>query len=318
MIRNMKKLIFTALAAFCLVACGKPSTEADKPSFIWENNASFSITEISTSMKDVITVSVPSGVSSFTIKLTSLPVELIGVANELIGIAGNKASSQQAGVIDLVSDDKAAKTLSDSRIVVPAGASLKGAKSCTVNVARLVMELVESSISILPNRSRIALEMSVTDAAGNTLSKAAQFNWTSAPKITSTVANGGTFVIKDGEVGDFTVDIDCQGKIAELTIAFGGDAATVDPKILDFVKARTTSKTNALLDLINDSKVASGCKLPASAELKDKTSASLNLKEMLLQASYTITPGKKTTMEVGVVDALGKSARFSVTLSSEQ
>ncbi len=309
----MKKYLFAAAALILALSCSKnqntPVQPSTAPAFSWEANAGFELMEIEEDMSSVIAVSSESGIASFTVTFSTLPVELIGILNTMISVADNKATSSKAGVIDFVADGGATSKLSG--VLTPIGAGLKGAKSASFDIGALITKLCYGQI--LENGSRFALDIAVKDAEGQLTQKSATFKWTSAPEIVLN-PSASTISLESSEL-EYQYNVDAPGKIAHVIISFTGNGdSEPDPGIIALVKNYT--KADASINLAEMPKVAKVFGLP-SDNIVGQTALQIDLSTLLLQLSLSASQtGSETILNVEVKDQLGKVTRVEVGLAN--
>jgi len=310
----MKKYLFAAAAILLALSCSKPqnntpSEASTAPVLTWEANAGFELMEIEEDMHSVIAVSSTSGIASFTVTFSTLPVELIGILNTYIGVSDNKATSSKAGVIDFVSDGGATSKLTS--VINPIGAGLKGAKSASFDIGALITKLCYGQI--LENGSRFALDIAVKDSEGKLTQKSASFKWTSAPEIVLN-PSASTISLESSEL-EYQYSVDAPGKIAHVIISFTGNGdSEPDPGIIALVKNYT--KADASINLAEMPKVAKVFGLP-SDNIVGQTALQIDLSTLLLQLSLSASQtGSETILKVEVKDQLGKVTRVEVGLAN--
>ena len=305
----MKKVLLFAVAGLLLLcACSQKdnsAADAQKPSVSWEANPNFDVMEIALNMDAKVTVKVPETVSSFTITLTKLPVELIGVANKMIGSQANKASSSKAGVLDLIDDSTAAQAMTRIGFCTSVGAKLKTVSSVTLDFTKLLEELAADSP--LANQTGFTFTVTVVDRNGTKLEKDIRFNWTSAPEIVCD--STFPYTLTRGTTTPLVLKIDAKGKIADITLQFDGNA---EQNIQNWIKNRNNGAT--VIDLTKEG-TDTAFELPAASSFKDKMQYNLDLTKLMTNFSYEAkTPGSYL-WNVAVTDALGKMVEFSFALA---
>lgn len=300
----MKRFAYILAAVLLLgtlAACHKdksapaPSTV---PTITWEANANFATQEISPVLDATISVSAEEGISSLAITVKQMPVELIGIVNAWISVDNNKGTSSKAPKLDLLKDSKVIGQLLDGKVI--ASAPVGGATACSLDLARLIDMMTKDQL--LANKSKFSFEITVTDSEDRPVSKTATFNWTSAPEI---ALSQETVTITKGWNTDVKATITAEGKIASLTVSFGGTSA--DRAFLAWVRKRTVEGKSGV-ELVSEAEAASALGFPSADAVSGKTAVTLNFKELLNQVSYELTSAASTTeMTVTVVDQLQKS-----------
>ncbi len=303
----MKNYFLVALAALLLAGCQKPADNTRKPSLAWQANDNFSEMEIAKDMDAKVSFNVPEFVSSFRITL-SIPSTLVGIANKLIGTPSNKGTATKSPVLDLVNDATAISSL--TKIGFLSGPP-KNSTSFSLNFTRLLEEL--ASDSILDNASKFIFAISLTDKAGNTLSKDVRFNWTSGPEV---VLDPDWLVDLTDDNPSLTMNITAPGKLAKVTLSFIGPLGGYpDTGIIAYIKSFT--KGDAVVDLIENATTAKALGLPSGSEVKDKTQIKIDFSTLLLSLSIQASDkGSQTLMTVYLEDALGKETITDVVLSN--
>lgn len=312
----MKRFAYILAAVLLLGAIAschkdKPApSPSTAPTITWEGNERFAAQEISPVLDATVQVAAEEGIFTLQISVKQMPVELIGVVNAWISIDNNKGSSSKAPKFDLLKDSKAVKQLVDSKVL--ASAPTSGAMSCSLNLGRLIDSMTENQV--LTNKSKFTFEIAVTDSEGQSLTKTATFNWTSAPEIT---LSSETVALTKGWNTDVKATIAAEGKIETLVVSFGG--ASADQAFLSWVRKRTVDgKTD--VDLVNEADAAAAFGFPSAASVSDKTAVTINFKDLLSQVSYEMTSAETSTeITVKVTDQLQKttSATLYITHSAE-
>ena len=303
----MKKYLLIAVAALLLMDCQKPADNTQKPSVTWQANDNFSEMEIMKDMDAKVAFSVPEWVSTFQITL-SIPNTLVGIANKMIGVSSNKGTASKSPVLDLVNDATAVSSL--TKIGFLSG-SPKNSTSFSLNFTKLLEEL--ASDSILDNASKFIFAISLSDKAGNTLSKDVRFNWTSGPEV---VLDPDWLIDLTAGEPSLTMNITAPGKISKVTVGFHGlIGGSPDAGIISYIQSYT--KGEPVVELVENATIAKGLSLPNGSDVKDKTQLKIDFSALLLSLSIQAKDkGSQTVMGVNVEDALGKEAYIDVVLAN--
>lgn len=294
----MKKILILAMAALALFSC-KKNGESTKPQIAWEGNASFSEQEIGASMDAKVVVNFPEGLESLQVKCSSLPAEIKGIITPWIGISANKSTM----LLDLLDDATLASKL--GAYVSPVGSGLKKATSCTIDFAKLMLDLTEGQV--LPANSKFIFDITLKDAKGEVLSRSVKFRFTPAPIFPDGVPASYQLVKNDTRTLEWRISI--PGKTESFTIDFGGEKA--DAGIINYIKQRNEDKTT--IDLVNDANVNTAFSLDPVA--MGATGTTLKLSNLMKEFGYVATAGSETVMTVKISDQLGKESVHIVKLT---
>lgn len=289
----MKKIsLLVALAGlFVFAGCNNGSKASSDPTFTWDSNSKFAEMEIGKNMDGVISVSIPGGLTAFTVTAT-IPNKLVGMAEQLISISSNKANESQL-VFDFIQD---AKTVSSLKSFASVTAGTKGFK---MDFSKFLDALIGTAD--VANASRFVFKLHVEDAAGLKKDCQVSFKWTSAPSFT--VSGKSTYEL--GSKEDLVVKITAPGKVEKLTLTFAGST-----EALDYLRKRIGNSNSAEIAGNATYAEALGFK---NLNIANQTAVNLDFKDLIDDLTYEVTKASTTTVTIKVDDALGKSGEQVIT-----
>ena len=309
----MKRIIrlCALLLPLLAVSCHKEEggKKSSAPAITWESNTSFATVEIADGLDAQIRLSAEGAID--VVKVTVVPpsADYISLLNAYVTVQDNKGSTTQKKnpVFEVTADAKAASALKTST-------SIRGTTEARLNLQPLLGEMIANTAP--SNDSKFSFGIALTDAAGKSVNKTAVFRWTAAPEITW--PKNTSFSVKnvDEKNLDANLSVVAPGKVAGCTIRVETPTAELVKTLNGLIGVAANQGSNPLLDLIGDSMVATvlGGTLPTGDKLKDKTTATLDLSQlvkMIIAAGAASGTDHKFT--VTVTDANGRSAARTAT-----
>lgn len=292
----------TALLALVATGCKKEKkVDPTKPSITWEANSSFNTVELTSSLDAVVAVNAPGLFQDLKLVLDLGNYNIL--ANPYISISANKGGAN-APVLDLMGDQSSINFL--HRLGMDVGSLLKTKETVNLNLKSILESILKGQP--VENNTSFSVTLRVKDQNGNEASKVARFHFTAAPSFNWAKNQSFSEVDVDAAEMDCKVEIWAPGKIDQLTITLGAEAAS---ELKKYVKNRTSdSATEAgeyVIDLVNDTLVPSSFKdwFPAGDSVNGKEQAILNF-GFLYTIKYDLEPSENV-FTVKVVDKNGKS-----------
>ena len=309
MLKDMKKIVWIAtllLTLGMLAGCKKADPKTAKPTW---SSPTLKNVELGEKVDGKVTASVPAGIESLIVTLTTIPDDLRGIVNQYVE-SSNRGTKSKPIKLDLIND----KTLESSAIAKffsPIGVNLSGAKSATMDLAGFLMQMMQ--FLDMATGTSFTMDISLTDQEENQIAQTASFRWTAGPEITS--SNDPLTTMTFGSaMPDFELYVQAEGGLKALTLTFEGENGKDPLKgIVEHIKKYTKDKT-AVLDLINDTGIAGPLSLPTADKLKGKknqiTISLATLMQNLVVQSEDATGS--FVLRVDAEDELGKTGSYKM------